>query len=249
MALNVVFVSLNDFRMSKPAATLWNVYPWEKFLPDNPPSTFLDKDITDLEACLFLQVTDLGESEGCYRFALYEDQVSINIPGFCVSEEKLFRAYVFCLNYKTSDIQLQNNSWTTDWYDVSELINSKKISVEKATGFKNPASEEFIAQLQEVQKSHPETGLSLRWAMLSTSEGHIDLALQCLPVNADILKCDTRTLSANFPTVIPISFRIYSDIENFSVAKGLKTLLFARKPFIAKENLERNPEGLISGKL
>jgi hypothetical protein len=226
----------------------WKVNPIKAFHSYTP----LHEDMknTDLEACLLLQLTNAGFLQGPYRFIVYGCKFSPEIPADILFEEFIFREFIFRLEFKASEIQLQKNSLTSDWLDISDLIHSQHIKVKKRDKeYSNSACRELLSKLQERQKRHPEIGLSIRWALLTSPRKHLQLALQFLPVSTFALSLDKRTSAPGFPTVMPFAWEIDNRTETLSAAKGLKPILFAREPIIAQENLARNPEPLISGEL
>jgi ribosomal protein S27AE len=226
---------------------IWNVQPLKRFLSYIP--SIEDLKDTSLEACMLLQITNAGVIEGPYRFVVCGSKFSLEIPADILFEEYGFHKYIFRLEFQASDILLQQNSLTSEWTDIRDLVNSKYIHVKKKEKeCSNCASREFLAQLQERQKRHPEIGLSLRWALLITPSEQLHLALQFLPVSTFAISLDKRTIAPGFPTVRPFAWEIDNSTEAFSAAKGLKLILFAREPVIAQDNLARNPEPLISGK-
>jgi len=105
----------------------------------------------------------------------------------------------------------------------------------------------FKAAWANAKATHEELGVSLRWAVLATSEG-LKLELQALPAPASTLNRDPRLSNDACPAISLGSYQVEFEMETVAPLDGPVPVLFAKHPERARASLEQDPTRILKGK-
>jgi hypothetical protein len=234
--------------MSDLSKILCNVYQSEMFQTFRPDHKASGSKIEPVEAYLLLMLSEVGVIEG-FRLGFYGSKLSLDIPCRMLLEEIVFSENILRLEVEASDVVLQKNSFTTKWHDITALVFLGQIIPKKE--IENDltlATEEFFYHWHKRKQERPQSGLSLRWGLLTNENSKIELVLQCLPDNSYFLRNNQQTVTITAPTITLMTWSVNITKEKEKLLQDLQLYLFAPEPRIVRDYLSRNPADLVTGK-
>jgi hypothetical protein len=215
----------------------WEIFSKDNFLSYRPSRNI--SETCEVQADFLIYISDAGPEGDRFRIVFGNGVLHSDIQANYIFKEEELKHYILTLNFDTSRIDMRVKSFTTRWFNLDDLVRSKKILVKKRSS-KNldDISKEFLDILTNVRgKKCQGCGVSIRWALLATPTCQLVLVLQCLPETAAILRKDPRTSVATVPTVVLLSYTVEIEMSENSELCGPVPKLFVWKPEDTRESL------------
>jgi len=140
------------------------------------------------------------------------------------------------------EIQLQQNSVSTAWVDVVDMIRDGSALVANGDDV-HEDSTPLVAYLLDPATKKANVGASVRWAVAATADKEIRLELQLLPVPARLLN-KQNLRQDNAVSVLLKSVRIRTEMFSGGQVLGPVPLLFVPDRQAAANHLQSDPVGV-----
>ena len=134
---------------------------------------------------------------------------------------------------------------TTDWVDLGQLITDGIATVTDEDG-EEVSDRPLLAILQMPGTEKQCMGASVRWAIVGTSQGTLELQLQCLPMQGKYIQKKTHFKGDNTVSVALGSIPMNVELFDNKNAKGPVPLLFSQNPEAALAFLNSNPNVILA---
>ncbi len=132
----------------------------------------------------------------------------------------------------------------TEWVDLGQLITDGVATVTDENE-DEVSDKPLMAILQMPGTEKQCLGASVRWAVVGTSQGTLELQLQCLPMQGKYLQKKTHFKGDNTVSVALGSIPMNAELFDNKTAKGPVPLLFSQNPEAALAFLHSNPNVIL----
>jgi hypothetical protein len=133
----------------------------------------------------------------------------------------------------------------TEWVDLGQLIADGIATVTDENG-DEVSDKPLMAILQMPGTEKQCMGASVRWAVIGTSQGTLELQLQCLPMQGKYLQKKAHFKGDNIVSVALGSIPMNVELFDNKSAKGPVPLLFSPNPEAALAFLTSNPNAILT---
>ncbi len=156
----------------------------------------------DMAGHLLLMVDSQGQAEDHFKVVLTGGcTIGHTFPASAVTAAPSLAHYNLTVKRVVGSIHFKNNSFTSEWENLDELVASELIQASSAD--KEDADDSFRAAWAEAKESEHPAAAALRWSMQANEVHGFDLVLQGMPATARALRCNARLIS---DTAQPLSW-------------------------------------------
>ena len=195
---------------------------------------------------LLIRVSDHGRLEDHFRIILSgTEDISASFTASALTQDASLDGYIFSLEVAPESIELRNNSFTSKWQDLEQLVASNKILVTHAD--KPEATAAFRADWDAAKNTDTPVAAAVRWTVQANAVYGFKLSLQGLPATARALRKDARLCADTTRGIELASWVATSPMNPSGHWFGPRPVLFAKDVAAAQSNFHSHPERIKTG--
>jgi hypothetical protein len=137
--------------------------------------------------------------------------------------------------------QVQANATASKWADVASLVLEQDMDATYDSG--ELACEEFSELMEEIKKTDPVKGISIRWMVaVAPDSTAVELQLQALPVTGAGIKANPALMEDTAATIILDRQPLVYTAFNTKYSDGPVPIMFSNNPEETAQIIKEQPE-------
>jgi hypothetical protein len=153
--------------------------------------------------------------------------------------------FSFALERRPSEITFKNNSFTTKWEDLEQLVASSKITA--LEGEDQEADQAFREAWAAAKEANESLGAAVRWSLQAHPAYGFKLVLQGMPGTARSLRRDARLTADTASCIQLASWTVAASMGAEGQWNGPAPTIFAADLPAAGANIRAHPERFSAG--
>ena len=228
--------------MTTKSPTKWQLHPQNLFGLYSPELA----EGAGVRGSILLEVDRTGAPSRSFRFIAQGDEIiSVTVPAATISSLPGCAAFQLTFQFKPEEIQFRDNTFSTEWTDVSDLVQRGRA---EATIDEADHVDEFLELKQKACESDPLKGGVIRWAVNVTPAETIELCLQSLPVALGAISGRPSFARDTCPGYVAARQPVTTTFTPTGPLRGPTPVLFTSSPEITQAAITEDDSHLITGK-